>query len=86
MFSTEQFTDGKPSSSVLVLFSSILGFSSDAENFLPAKSYMLYLSGLIYVQRFLFLEYALPHRAYPYISILQRPRLRQYKRMDAIQQ
>jgi hypothetical protein len=50
-FSTEQFTNGESSSSVLVFFSGILGFSSDAENFLPAKSYTLYLSGLIYVQR-----------------------------------
>jgi hypothetical protein len=85
-FSTEQFLDGEPSSSILVFFSGILGFSSDTKNFLPTKNYTPYLSGLIYVQRLLFLEYALPRRAYPYIGILQCPRLRQYERMDAIRQ
>jgi hypothetical protein len=68
-FSTEQFMDGEPSSSMLVFFSGILGFTSDAENFLPAKSYTPYLSGLIYIQRLLFLEYALPFRAYPHLGI-----------------
>ena len=68
-FSTGQFIDGEPSSSMLVFFSGILGFSSGAENFLPAKSYTPYLSGLIYIQRLLFLEYALPFRAWSIYQI-----------------
>jgi hypothetical protein len=85
-FSTEQFMDVEPSSSMLVFFSGILGFTSDAENFLPAKSYTPYLSGLIYIERLLFLEYALPFRAYPHLGIPRRPRRRQYERLDAIRQ
>jgi hypothetical protein len=34
-FSTASFTEGQPSSSLLVYFSGILGFSADAQNFLP---------------------------------------------------
>ncbi len=59
-FSTEEFVDGQPSSSLLVYFSGILGFSADARSFLLAKRYTPYLSGFIYVQQLLFLEYALP--------------------------
>ncbi|KAK5292262.1 hypothetical protein LTR16_001987 [Cryomyces antarcticus] len=38
-FSTEQFVDGQPSSSLLVYFSGTLGFSPDVRNFLPAKRF-----------------------------------------------
>ncbi|KAJ9412499.1 hypothetical protein QL093DRAFT_2570572 [Fusarium oxysporum] len=56
---TEQVTDGQPSSTLLVFFSGILGFSSSLGTFLPAKSYTPYLSGLLYIQSLLFLEMAL---------------------------
>jgi hypothetical protein len=59
-FSTEEFVDSQPSSSLLVYFSGILGFSPDARSFLPAKRYTPHLSALVYIQRLLFLEYALP--------------------------
>lgn len=36
-FSTEEFVNSQPSSSLLVYFSGILGFSIDARSFLPAK-------------------------------------------------
>jgi hypothetical protein len=62
-FSMAQFVDAQRSSSLLVYFSGFLGFSPDAQNFLPAKKYTPCLSGLIYVQRLLFLEYTLPLRA-----------------------
>jgi len=80
----EQFINVQPSSSLLVYFSGILGFSADAQNFLPAKNYTPHLSGLIYVQRLLFLEHALPFRAYPYLGIPRRPRLRQLERLDVV--
>jgi hypothetical protein len=53
-FSTEEFVDSQPSSSLLVYFSGILGFSPDARSFLPAKKYTPHLSALIYIQRLLF--------------------------------
>lgn len=71
-FSTEEFVDSQPSSSLLVYFSGILGFSLDARSFLPAKKYTPHLSALSYIQRLLFLEYALPLRPYPHLGIPRR--------------
>jgi hypothetical protein len=85
-FSTEQFTDGQPSSTLLVYFSGVLGFSSDARDFLPAKRYTPHLSGLIYIQRLLFLEYSLPLRPYAHIGIPRRSRLQQHERFETIRQ
>ncbi|KAL5318142.1 hypothetical protein ACEPPN_013200 [Leptodophora sp. 'Broadleaf-Isolate-01'] len=82
--SMAQFIDAQPSSSLLVYFSGVLGFSPDAQDFLPAKKYTPCLSGLIYVQRLLFLEYALPLRAYPYLGIPRRSRLQQYEGFDGV--
>jgi TATA-binding protein-associated factor Taf7 len=48
-FSTEEFMDSQPSSSLLVYFSRVLGFSPDSRNFSPAKRFALCLSGLIYI-------------------------------------
>src|SRR5439155_1348155 len=45
-FSIEEFIDGQPSSSLLIYFSGILGFSTDARSFLLAKHYTTHLSGL----------------------------------------
>lgn len=64
-FSTEEVVDGRPASTLLVFFSGVLGFSADSTSFLPARSYISNLAALIYVQRLLFLEYALPARGYP---------------------
>ncbi|KAL7940519.1 hypothetical protein V8C42DRAFT_356200 [Trichoderma barbatum] len=51
---------------------------------LPARSYTSYLSGLIYIQRLLFLEQALPLRPYGALGINRRPRARQLERLQAI--
>ena len=83
-FSTASFTDGQPSSSLLVYFSGILGFSADAQSFLPARKFTPHLSALIYIQRLLFLEYGLPYRPYPYIGIARRSRFRQHQHFETI--
>jgi hypothetical protein len=85
-FSIEPFIDGQPSSSLLVFFSGILGFSADARTFLPAKQFTTCLSGLIYVQRLLFLEYALPYKAYTYLRIPRRSWFRQHKKLNSIRE
>jgi Orsellinic acid/F9775 biosynthesis cluster protein D len=85
-FSTEEFIDSQPSSSLLVYFSGILGLSSDARSFLPARKYTPHLSALIYIQRLLFLEYALPLRPYPHLGILRRSRFQQHQHFDVIRQ
>jgi hypothetical protein len=83
-FSTEQLIDGQPSSTLLGYFSGILGFSAKSQVFRSARMYTPYLSGLIYVQRLLFLEYALPARSYPTLGIYCRPRTGQLKRLELI--
>ncbi|QKD56906.2 uncharacterized protein FOBCDRAFT_203955 [Fusarium oxysporum Fo47] len=62
--STEHFSEGRPSSTLLVFFSGILGFSKDCSQFLLARQFCPYLSGLIYIQRLILLERALPLREY----------------------
>ncbi|KAL6789470.1 hypothetical protein GGI42DRAFT_367014 [Trichoderma sp. SZMC 28013] len=78
----ERPIDSQPSSLLLVYFSGILGFSTSSKTFLPARSFTPYLSGLIYTQRLLFLEQALPLRAYLTLGIDCRPRTRQLERLQ----
>jgi hypothetical protein len=68
--SKQEFLDGDAGSTLLVYFSGVLGFSSDHQHFMLARQFCPSLSGLIYVQRLLFLEYALPLFGY---SVLERP-------------
>ncbi|KAF1357150.1 hypothetical protein EJ07DRAFT_129553, partial [Lizonia empirigonia] len=81
---TEEFKDGQPSSSTLVFYSGVLALQGTGETFRTAKSFTPILSQLIYVQRLLFLEYALPYRAYPHIGLEQRPRYGQLERLNAV--
>ncbi|KJK73483.1 hypothetical protein H634G_11276 [Metarhizium anisopliae BRIP 53293] len=76
--------DSHPSSMILHFFSGILGFSKSLDAFLPARSFTSHLSALIYIQRLLFLEYALPLRAYPSLGIKRRPRTQQLDRLNPI--
>ncbi|KAG7408489.1 hypothetical protein Forpe1208_v012076 [Fusarium oxysporum f. sp. rapae] len=85
-FSTEEVVDGRPASTLLVYFSGILGFTTDSTGFLPARSYTSNLAALIYTQRLLFLEYALPARAYLFLGITQRPRTGQVARLQNVRQ
>ncbi|KAH7112034.1 hypothetical protein EDB81DRAFT_628075, partial [Dactylonectria macrodidyma] len=83
---TEHLIDGQPNSTVLVYFSGVLGFSKTSNRFLPARSYTTFLSGLIYIQRLLFLERALPFRSYPTLGIDHRPRTKQLDRLKKIRE
>jgi hypothetical protein len=66
---TQQLMDGKPSSTIPIYASGILGISPSTHTFYPARSYASFLSGLIYIQRLLFLELALPLRDYVTLGI-----------------
>jgi hypothetical protein len=57
-----------------VYYSGILALQGTGETFRTAKLYTPILSQLIYIQRLLFLEYALPYEAYPRIGLERRPR------------
>ncbi|KAJ4181393.1 hypothetical protein NW767_014158 [Fusarium falciforme] len=74
---TQTLINSQPSSTIFIYASGILGFSSTSTVFLPARSYTKYLSGLIYIQRFIFLGLALPLRRYTRLGIAQRPRINQ---------
>ncbi|KAH7199034.1 uncharacterized protein B0J16DRAFT_360609 [Fusarium flagelliforme] len=66
--STEGFLGGQPSSTLLIYFSGILGFSADGQRFQLARQYCSKLSAMIYIQRVLFLEQALPLHGYGYFN------------------
>lgn len=83
-FSTEEFTDGRTHSSLLVYYAGVLGLSDDGRTFRRAKDYTPKLSGLIYIQRLLFLEVALPHNAYESITISQRLQSAHLQRLDEV--
>jgi hypothetical protein len=65
-------------------FSGVLGFSADAWLFRPIKQFVPHLSGLIYVQLLLFLEYALPFCVYKHLGIARRLRRGHLERLDKI--
>ncbi|KAM5526752.1 hypothetical protein FOXYSP1_20871 [Fusarium oxysporum f. sp. phaseoli] len=85
-FCTEEVMDGRPDSTLLVYFSGVLGFSADLTGFLPARSYTSNLAALIYVQRLLFLEYALPAQGCPHLGIARRPRTDQLACLQNVRQ
>jgi hypothetical protein len=80
----DRFSHGRPSTSLLIYFSGVLGFSSQDEGFQLAKSFTPVLSRLIHMQRLLFLEYALPCRAYPHLGIPRRPKNGALERLDQV--
>ncbi|KAJ0127598.1 Class E vacuolar protein-sorting machinery protein HSE1 [Fusarium oxysporum f. sp. albedinis] len=82
--STESFLDGQASSTMLIYFSGILGFSDDSRQFLLVRPYCPQLSCIVYVQRLLFLEYALPLHPYHTLGIQQRPQEQQLEQLNDI--
>ncbi|KFZ24381.1 hypothetical protein V502_01138 [Pseudogymnoascus sp. VKM F-4520 (FW-2644)] len=81
---TEVFTDGQPNSSLLVYYSGVHGCTEDGSTFRRPKDYTSRLSALIYVQRMLLLEFALPHRAYNYVGLPRRSQHGQLERLNQI--
>jgi len=83
-FSTEEFTDSQPASSLLVYYGGILGFAARGTHFQPARNYAPYLSALIHQQRLLFLEYTLPCRPYPDLLWEARPQRGHLRRLNKV--
>ncbi|EXK23421.1 hypothetical protein FOMG_19799 [Fusarium oxysporum f. sp. melonis 26406] len=83
---TERFNEGRPSSTLLVFLSGILGFSQDCKHFLLARQFCPYLSGQIYIQRLILLERALPLRGYRAIGIPRRPYVNQLDQLNSIRE
>ncbi|KAK1953553.1 hypothetical protein LY78DRAFT_730986 [Colletotrichum sublineola] len=74
LFCMQEVQDGDPSQTLLVYFSGILGFTKDFQSFQPPRNYTSHLAALIYIQRLLFLEYAVPQRGYTKMGIPERSR------------
>jgi hypothetical protein len=81
---TEVFTDGQPSSSLLVYYSGVLGCTDDGSTFRRPRDYTPQLSALIYIQRLLLLEFALPYRTYTYVGLKRRPHCGQLERLNDV--
>jgi hypothetical protein len=82
---TEDFEDGKSSSTLLVYFSAARGLSKEEghECLRPAR-YIPILSRLIYCTRLVFLEAILPRRAHPYAGFAARPRYGQLAALNTV--
>lgn len=72
MFCKQKVCGGDPSRTILVYFAGILGFAQDRSGFRPPRTYTSYLAALLYVQRLLFLEYAIPEKGYASLNIPAR--------------
>ncbi|KAH7109811.1 hypothetical protein EDB81DRAFT_704547 [Dactylonectria macrodidyma] len=84
--SMESFLDGQPASTLLVYFSGILGFSPDCQGFLLARQYCSNLSGLVYNQRLLFLQHALPRHTHQPGEAPWQPHTQQLQRLNKVRE
>jgi hypothetical protein len=82
--STEEYEDGKPSSTLLIYFSGILGISQDGFTFERAKNYTSKLSALIYCIRMIILEATLPRFAHAGLGWKARPRYGQIDLLNEV--
>ena len=78
---TEQYDEGRPSSTLLVYFSCVLGISPDGATFARPLNYTSHLSGLIYCIRLILLESSLPRFAHPTLGWPARPSSGQLERL-----
>ncbi|KAM0714509.1 hypothetical protein Q7P37_009803 [Cladosporium fusiforme] len=82
----ENFVDGRPSSTILIYFSGVLGLSADPSTFERPRNYTSKLSGLIYCARLCFLESVLPRFAHDYVGWEKRPRLGGLKLLNRVRE
>ena len=81
---TEEFEDGRASSSLFVYFSGILSLKTDGSTFKRPKEYTSLLSALIYCGRLVILEHTLPLAPHRYIGLSCRPRLGQLDKLNLV--
>jgi hypothetical protein len=70
----EEYEDGRPSSTLLIYFASVLGISIDGLTFERPSNYTPKLSGLIHCIRLVLLEISLPRFPHPILRLDVRPR------------
>jgi hypothetical protein len=81
---TEEFLDSRSTSTIIVYFSGLIGFSSDGTTFERPRNYTSKLSALIYCIRLCLLEATLPRFAHPSIGWEARPAKGSLKRLNKI--
>ncbi|KAL9025823.1 MAG: hypothetical protein Q9196_005419 [Gyalolechia fulgens] len=85
-FCTEEFTDSRSSSTIVVYFSGVLGFSPSGTTFERPRNYTPKLSALIYCIRLCLLEASLPRFAHPFIGWKARASGGNLKRLNRIRE
>ncbi|KAL8911339.1 MAG: hypothetical protein Q9171_003466 [Xanthocarpia ochracea] len=85
-FCTEEFTDSRSSSTIIVYFSGVLGFSPSGTTFKRPRNYTPKLSALIYCIRLCLLEASLPRFTYPFIGWKARALGGNLKRLNRIRE
>lgn len=85
-FCTEEFTDSRSSSTIIVYFSGILGFSPSGTTFERPRNYTSKLSALIYCIRLCLLETSLPRFAHPSIGWKARASSGNLKRLNRVRE
>ncbi|KAH7142951.1 hypothetical protein B0J13DRAFT_636782 [Dactylonectria estremocensis] len=84
---TEDFKDGRASSTILVYSSGLRGLlQPSGDQYLPPSRFTPVLSRLIYCSRLIFLEVILPRFPHHYIGLSSRPRYGQLKALNAARQ
>ena len=83
---TEEFVDGRSSSTIIVFYSGILGFTSARLGFERARTYTSKLSALIYCIRLCLLEATLPRFAHSSIGWAIRPRIRGLDKLNTVRE
>lgn len=85
-FCTEEFTDNRSSSAIVVYFSGILGFSPSGTTFERPKNYTSKISALVYCIRLCLLEATLPRFAHSSIGWKARPSSGNLKRLNRVRE
>jgi hypothetical protein len=83
---TEEFVDGRSSSTILVFYSGILGFTSAGLAFERARNYTPKLSALIYCIRICLLEATLPRFTHTWINWEARPRNKGLDKLNKVRE
>lgn len=85
-FCTEEYTDSRSSSAMLVYFSGVLGFSPCGSTFERPQNYTPKLSALIYCVRLCLLEATLPRFGHPSIGWRARASHGNLKRLNQVRE
>lgn len=82
----ERYTDNRPTSTIIVYFSGVMGISSSGSTFERPRNYTSKLSALIYCIRLCLLEATLPRFAHTGIGWSARPSMNNLQRLNRVRE